>query len=128
MPLPDVCIHVCTPVSMVETGTLVEGEGDIEPVEGTPFQGILFLPQGSEEQNPYRPRKLSRPTLLYLPKDALGAAVVLKAEDELLIAAPELAPWTGAAEARWQLEGVPQPFGPPGSVIGIQAALVKVDD
>jgi hypothetical protein len=128
VPLPDVCIHTCTPVSMVESGELVEGETDIEPQEGTPFQGILFLPQGGEEPNPYRPRKISRPTLLYLPLDSEGQPVVLAAEDELLITAAELAPWTGATEARWQVDGTPQPFGPPGSVIGIQAALVKVDD
>lgn len=128
MPLADVCIHVVTPVSMVEAGPLIEGEADTEPVDGTPFMGVLFLPQGSEEQNPYKPRKITRPTLLYLPTDTTGAAVVLKAEDEVLIDAPELEPWTGAAAARWQLDGVPQPFGPPGSVIGIQAALVKVDD
>lgn len=128
MALSDVCIHTCTPVSMQETGPLIEGEADTEPVEGIPFMGVLFLPQGTEEQNPYKPRKITRPTLLYLPLDTTGAAVVLEAEDEVLIEAPELEPWTGAAEARWQIDGTPQPFGPPGSVIGIQSALVKVDD
>lgn len=128
MALEDVCIHSASTVSLVESGTKIEGEADVAPVEGTPFACVLFLPQGAEEQNPYRPRKISRPTLLYLPLDIDGQPVVLKAEDSIVIAAPELAPWTGATEAEWRVEGTPQPFGPPGEVIGIQAILVKVDD
>lgn len=128
MALEDVCIHTVTPVSMIESGALIEGEADVEPVPLTPFMGVLFLPQGTEEPNPFKPRKITRPTLLHLPEDLLGAAVTIDPEDELLIDAPELAPWTGASEARWQIEGMPQPFGPPGEVIGIQAVLVKVDD
>jgi hypothetical protein len=126
--LEDVCIHTVTPVSTEATGPLVEGERDEQPVPGTPFQGVLFLPLGSEEANPFRPRKLSRPTLLCLPEDAAGQPVTLKPEDEVTILAPELAPWTGANAARWQVDGAPQPFGPPGSVIGFQANLVKVQD
>jgi hypothetical protein len=89
---------------------------------------VLFLPQGTEEQGQPRSRKFSRPTLLYEPVNAdTGAATPdLTGDDELMVLAPELAQWTGADEARWQVEGTPQPFGPPGRVIGVQVTLKQV--
>jgi hypothetical protein len=51
-----------------------------------------------------------------------------RADDELLITAIELSPATGAETVRWQIEGQPQPFGPPGeAVVGVQANLKRVE-
>jgi hypothetical protein len=52
-------------------------------------------------------------------------------EDELLIEAPELASFFEEVEdspgvGRWQVDSVPQPFGPPGEVIGVQATVKQV--
>lgn len=140
-----ILVHTATPVSYVEGvegDQWIEGEpgeGGPEPVEGVPFECVLFLPSpGGEEANPYKPRVVRRPTLLYNPDrnilDATrgligdGSDIELSAEDELLILAPELVPWTKAARARWQLEGDSQPFGPPGSVFGAMATLLQVRD
>lgn len=141
-----ILVHTATPVSYVEgiEGDLwIEGEpGDGGPtrVEGVPFECVLFMPgPGGEETNPYKPRVIRRPTLLYNPDrnvvDATrgligdGSDIELTHEDELLIAAPELATWAGGeAQARWQLEGDSQPFGPPGRVGGVMATLRRVED
>lgn len=141
-----ILVHTATPVSYVEgeAGDIwIEGEpgeGGPQPVEGIPFECVLFLPgPGGEDTNAYKPRVIKRPTLLYNPvrniADASraltgdGSAIVLSNEDELLIEAPELAAWAGGeARARWQLEGDSQPFGPPGVVGGVQATLRRVED
>lgn len=111
-------------------GVWVEGEpGPVgpEPVPGVPFPCILFLPTVSEEANAFRPRRVSRPTLLHEPVRPDGSLVELKAGSDLLVLAPELAPWTGAEEARWKVEGIPQPFGPPGGpMIGALVTLAAV--
>jgi hypothetical protein len=139
-----ILVHVATPVSYVEGiagDEMIEGEpgeAGAEPIEGTPFEAVLFLPgPGGEESNPYKPRTIRRPTLLYNPDRGLvdasrglvgdGSAIVLGAEDELLIDAVELASFTGGERVRWQVDGEPQPFGPPGRVIGVQATLKRVE-
>lgn len=141
-----ILVHTATPVSYTEgvPGDLwIEGEpGDEGPqrVEGQPFACVLFLPgPGGEEAGPFKPRVVRRPTLLYSPTRTIvdgarglvadDSEIALTHEDELLISAPELAGWAGGqARARWQLEGDSQPFGPPGSLIGVQATLRRVED
>lgn len=111
-------------------GEWIEGEpgdGASEALQGAAFACVLFLPgPGGEQSDAFRPRVVRTPTLLYNPLRDDGTIVVLGFEDEVLVAAPELAPWTGAAAARWLVAGVPQPFGPPGTVIGVQATLRQV--
>lgn len=139
--LRHVLVHRATPVEFVE-GTdeptqWIEGEPGIEGptgVRGTPFPCVLFLPLGSEDEGQPRSRKVTRPTLMFEPFDFDGAPVEPpSAEDELLIAAPELAASFEQAEGeepgtgRWQIEGTPQPFGPPGRVIGYQATVKQVE-
>lgn len=132
--LRHVLVHVATPVAFVEGEPDDEwiegepGEAGPEPVPGVAFPAVLFLPQGQEDSNRPRSQKVSRPTLLYEPVNAdTGVPVAkLSADDELMVRAPELAFWTGAEEARWQVDGTPQPFGPPGTVIGVQAVLKQV--
>lgn len=127
--------HLATPVSYVEGVEGDEwiegepGEGGPQAVEGVPFPCVLFLPgPGGEEANAFKPRTVTRPTLLYNPERDDASPVLVGHEDELLIDAPELAPWTGAARQRWQVEGSSQPFGPPGSVFGVMATLRRVAD
>jgi hypothetical protein len=133
--LRHILVHTATPVRFEEAdagaATWVEGErGETgpEPVLRDAFPAVLFLPGGSEESDHPRTKKITRPTLLYEPVNADTGQPVpeLTAEDELMVEAPELAQWTGEVEARWQVEGTPQPFGPPGRVIGVQATLKQV--
>jgi hypothetical protein len=138
-----ILVHAASPVQYVESGSeWIEGEpGDTgaEPVVGVPFECVLFLPSpGGVEDNPYKPRVVRRPTLLFNPTrnvvDASrglvgdGSVIVVTSEDELLIDAPELVAWTGGNPARWQASGDSQPFGPPGTVSGVMATLVQVKD
>lgn len=115
----------------------VEGEpseaGIEEVVEDSPageFAVILFLPTPGAEQSgeavSWRPRTIVRPTLLY----NVVSGVELPSKDvELLICAPDLQPVTGSGWIRWQVEGEPQMFGPPGrATVGMQAVLKRVLD
>lgn len=104
----------------------IEGEpGDgPEPVDGLSFPCFLFLPLGTEEAAP-RSRKVSRPTVMWDPAEVVGDAP--GADDELFITAPEYAAVLGVGTVRWQVQGDPQPFGPPGGpVVGVQANLKRV--
>lgn len=126
-------VHTATPVVYGDEGTVawIEGEPSsegLEPVAGAPFPCVLFMPQGGGQDNPYRPRVIKAPQILFNPLRADLTVVAVGHEDELLIAAPELAPWTGAETARWLANGNAQPFGPPGTVIGLLATLRAVDD
>lgn len=140
-----ILVHVATPVSYVEGGVGDEwiegepGEGGPTRTEGVPFECVLFLPSpGGDEGNPYKPRVVRRPTLLYNPDrniaDATrglvgdGSAIVLTNEDEVMLDAPELVAWTGENPSRWQASGDSQPFGPPGTVVGVMATLQQVRD
>lgn len=131
MALEDILVHRATPISEVRTGGWVEGEYDEEPLPGTPFDCVLFLPLGTESSDG-RGRRVREPTLLYGLTDDSAAPVALNAEDELLIVAPELNVAEGrasAAEVRWMLVGAPQPLGKPGEdVLGFQATLRRVED
>jgi hypothetical protein len=94
---------------------------------GTPFRCVLFLPVGAEEDNPYRPRNITRPTLLYNAHDEDGGLVVLVAESELeLTAAAEPENVRAMLEGRWQVDGDPAAFGPPGRNVGLMATLQRV--
>jgi hypothetical protein len=143
--LRRVLVHVATPLDYVEgtaAGVWIEGEPGAsgpEPTRGPTFPCVLFLPGGSEDDAQPRSRKITRPTVLFEPvrpddwPDAAGTAIALDADSELLISAPELAAWFEQAKGepagtgRWQVQGRPQPFGPPGSVIGGQATLKQVE-
>lgn len=128
-----ILVHTATPVQFVEAPSEGWAEGEpgegVEPALGVPFQCVLFLPgPGGEQSSQYRPRVVRTPTLLYNPTRDDDSVVVVNAEDELLVEAPELAPWTGADVVRWLAEGDPQPFGPPGLVYGLMATLRRVED
>jgi hypothetical protein len=138
VPFLDILLHRATPYSRRtelededEESTWVEGEYVTARVEGTPFDCVLFLPQGTEEASP-RGRMVRVPTLLYGPENDSGAEVALSPEDELLVVAPELNLVEGLAEdaeVRWLVVGHPQPFGKPGDpVIDFQATLRRIED
>lgn len=130
-----ILVHTATLISF-ETGAeptdWFEGEpGDdpAGPTAGAVFPCVLFLPAPAGEavvEQSYRPRTIQRPTVLFDPNLVVGTTVTK--DDELMIAAPELATYTGASTARWQVEGDPQPFGKPGSVIGVLCILKAVHD
>jgi hypothetical protein len=147
----SILVHVGVPLTYDEPQTdpaeWIEGEpgpdGGGEPEQGAAFLCVLFLPgPGGEQQNAYRPRAVQQPTLLYnVVRDAYqaavdpfpqvlgdGSTVDIANESELLITAPELAPWTRGVTVRWQVVGIPQAFGPPGSVFGAQATVRQVVD
>lgn len=134
--LPDhILVHTATPVKITEdpgSGQWIEGEkGPVGPaaVAGAPFPCVLFMPSpGGAADTPYRPRVVRTPTLLYNPTREDDTPVLVSNEDELLIDAPELAPWTGAPVQRWLADGDAQPFGPPGQVYGLMATLRIVKD
>lgn len=129
MPLEDICVHTGTPVRYGEVSAeWVEGEPDIEPQRGTPFACVLFLPRGAEATtDAFRRRQVTRPTLLYTGMDVGGGEVQLTGDDELELTAAEEPPVARAMiEGRWMVDGDPQPFGPPGQVIGWQATLERV--
>lgn len=127
--------HRAVPLSLVEDDSDPDewpegepGEGP-EPTEGTEFRCILFLPTGTEDDNPFRPRNITRPTLLYEPVDELGADLPLEAAHELRVTADrEPPPARALIEGRWQVDGDPQAFGPPGRTIGMLANLSRVGD
>lgn len=147
----QILVHAAVPLLYDEPNPApaewIEGEPGptgVEAVQGAPFACVLFLPgPGGEVSNQYRPRSVQSPTILFNPTRTVARAAVpgdapaiaadnsaieLAKESELLIYAPELAPWTGGEPVRWQLVGFAQPFGPPGSVIGVQATLRQVLD
>jgi hypothetical protein len=134
--LPDhILVHRATPRSYVEAadaGPWLAGEPGArgpEVVLGAPFPCVLFLPSpGGAQDTTFRPKVVKRPTLLFNPTRLDGSLVLVGSEDELAVSAPELEAWTGAAEARWQVDGDPQPFGPPGLVYGVVATLKIVRD
>lgn len=135
MPLEDVCVHLGKPLKTGEGGTWIEGEFvPNAEAEGAPFPCVLFLPQSTTEETVTVPigRRITEPTLLYLPEDDDGNPVALNAEDSVLINAPEL--WEAEGKLpdfweRYQVVGRPQPFGKPGEpVIGFQATLRLVSD
>lgn len=141
-----ILVHTATPVEYVEGVAGDEwiegepGEGGPTRTEGVPFECVLFLPApGGAEANPYRPRVVRRPTLLFNPTRNLvdagrhlvgdSSPIAITDRSELLIDAPDLRPWTaGENPSRWQADGDAQPFGPPGTVIGAMATLVAVED
>lgn len=132
----SIMVHVAVPVEYDEPQTdppeWIEGEpgahGGGDPTMGVAFACVLFLPLGGEQSNAYRPKTVKVPTLLYNPVRDDLTPVLITNESELLITAPELATWTGAETARWLAVGDGQPFGPPGTVIGVQSTLRQVRD
>lgn len=132
-------MHVATPTRFEQDDTVpaeewIEGEpGDTgpEPTQLAPVPCLLFLPQAPETAGgevAWKPRVITRPTLLYNPSRPDGTDVGLKKDDELLIDAPDLAPWVGQNPARWQLDGIPQPAGPPGRPVVVIATLKRIED
>lgn len=108
-----------------QAGPKVDGRPATEDVPGTPFDCCLFLPApGGEDQR--QGRRVKRPTLLIATLDRAADAVVLSGKVKVDVTAPEL---TGPEPVRWQLDGDPQPFGPPGDVpVGMQATLRRIED
>lgn len=129
MPLASVLVHVGVPV--VETAgerpEYVEGEPETtRPVDGSPFDCLLILPRGGDEDEiPRGRRKVKRPVILFEPFDVTGADFELRAEDRVKVTAPEL---TGVDPVLWQVEGDPTPMAKPGFLVGYEAALKRVED
>lgn len=127
MPLGDVCVHVGTPIvtqNDPDEDTWVEGEPDEDPADGVPFDCFFMELRGaSEMSSPVGIRKIKGPTILFEDERDDGSRVVLKAEDELWVLAEEV---LGPDPVRFQVDGDPTPFQPPGEVIGWEALLKRV--
>lgn len=128
-------MHTGIPLKRDAGGTWVEGEFiPDDEAQGTPFDCCLFLPTTTSEETVTVPfgRKITEPTLLYVPQDRSGGQVGFDPEDSVLVNAPEL--WLVEGKLvdffeRYQIVGRPQPFGKPGDdVIGFQATLRLVEE
>jgi hypothetical protein len=147
MPLGDVTVHLATPVS-TEQGTdpkdWIEGEPDEVQVAGTSFE-VFYMhgPGASEENAPRGRRKIEGPTIIYEAERNDGEFVSLVAEDEVIIdPAEDEDLWqvlggagqvvtidgVGIPGVLFQANGDPEPFQPPGEVLGFQARLKRVLD
>lgn len=129
MPYEDVLVHTAVPaVRKEEGGAWVQGEpsNESDPRPGVPVACCLFLPLSGEQQAPRGRRAVRVPLLLLSHTDEDGADVDLGPADEVDVTAPEL---TGPDPVRWQIDGYPQPFGPPGEeLIGKQVNVKRVED
>lgn len=118
--------HVATPILYLLSGERIEGERDVEEVEGTPFGCFLQIPLGQEAtSSPRGRRQVKSPTLLMRKKDKAGDVITLSNADELMIVAPLL---TGPDPVRWQVIGTPQPLAAPRRLVGFEARLKRVED
>lgn len=125
MALEDICVHIGRPVAPESTGPKVDGKASTQDVPGTPFSCVLFMPSpGGEEDR--GGRRVSRPTLMFLPTDRAGQPMALTGKQKVLVTAAEL---TGPEAVLWQVDGNVQPLGKPGDpIIGSQAYLKRVED
>lgn len=133
MPLQDVLVHRATPMkrTLADPFSWADGERPDAQVAGIPFDCLLLLPAGTED-NAGRGRKVTAPTLFYGDGDDTGAPIALRAEDELLVVAPELNIAQGDPEnlaVRWLVNGAPLVLARPGDdAIGAEVKLRRVDD
>jgi hypothetical protein len=106
------------------------GATGVVPELGVAWPCVLFLPLVGEEapaaQRGFRPRAVQRPTLLFNPGDVVGRSP--SKDVRVLIHAPDLAPWTGGDDVLWEVDGIPQPAGPPGRPLVVQATVKRVVD
>lgn len=126
MALGDVCIHwawTITTADSTDEDTWVEGEPDEEPVEGAKFECFFMDPGERETNSPVSSKKITQPTLLLEACREDETPVVLKAEDELMVEAPEI---LGDDPVRFQVDGGPTPLAPPGELIGYEVRLKRV--
>lgn len=120
--------RAAAPLVWVE-GEPTEGTVDVSASPATSWPCVLFVPQTgetSEAQRSWRPRAVQRPTVMWNPGDVVGDQPGKDAR--LAITAPELAPWTGAERVVWQVDGLPQPAGPPGAPVVVVATVKQVVD
>lgn len=126
MPLGTVTVHRAVPIEARKSETWVEGQRAVDREKGIPFSVLLQLPTGgAEEVVPRGRRTVRQPQILYEPFDDEGNDVLLSAEDELEVTAPEL---TGPEPVCWEVDGEPTPLAKPGHLIGYLARLKRVED
>lgn len=147
MPLGDVTVHSATPVSTEQSTdpeTWVEGEPDEKLVAGVLFDCFYMHGRGAAEVDvPRGRRKIEGPTIIYESERDDGSFVTLAAEDEVIIdPADDDDLWQvlgGPGQVvmidgdeipgvLFQADGDPEPFQPPGEVLGFQARLKRVLD
>ena len=128
--------HTASPAALrsgARSGAWVGGApvGTGDPAREAGFPAVLFLPDEaatSDTEVSWRPRQVRQPTLLYDPARVPAGVEQPTKDSTLFVSAPELEPWTGGVEVEWQIDGAPQPFGPPGRVIGVLVRLKAVSD
>ena len=141
MALGDVMVHLATPIETTTDDNYIEGESDDlrAPVEA--FDCFYMHGRGATEASnvPRGRRKIEQPTILYEAEREDGTMIHLSAKDEIVIDAEEV---LGIAAypievdgdeilvpgVLFQVDGDPEPFQPPGEVIGYEARLKRVVD
>jgi len=130
MPLADVCVHSGWPVTTLDKvqdddaeDLWLEGEPDEEEVEGEPFDCFFMDPGEKEVTSPVGSKKIKQPTILLEGEREDGTPIVLKAEDQVKILAPEI---LGPQAILFQVDGGPTPLAAPGDLIGWEARLKRV--
>jgi hypothetical protein len=146
--LGDVTVHTATPIlttTSEDEDTWVEGEPDETTSFGVVFDCFYMHGRGATEQPavPRGRRKVEGPTIIYESERDDGSIVQLVAEDEVVIdPGDDEGIWAvlggegqtvkvGNEEipgVRFQVDGDPEPFQPPGEVLGFQARLKRVVD
>jgi hypothetical protein len=141
MPLGDVMVHLATPIETTTDGNWEEGEPDEIRAPVEPFDCFYMQGRGASETPnvPRGRRKVEQPTILYEAERDDGSLIQLSAEDEIVIDAEEvlgIAAYGMELEGDqiaipgvlFQVDGDPEPFQPPGEVIGYEARLKRVVD
>lgn len=122
-------VHTAVPIISSEDGEWIEGERDVEPIDGAEFAVLLQLPTGGPEETVPRGRRtIQQPQILYEPFDVEGGEVELTAADEIKVTAEELKGALGDTVTVWQVDGDPTPLSKPGFMVGYLARLKRVRD
>ena len=102
----------------------VEGRRLHQTVEGEWFRCRLFLEGATEDQDAGwgRRKTVARPQMMCGVRDVAGNAIEIRASDEILITSPEL------GEARWKVNGDPQPIRKKRPVIGFLVELERLHE
>lgn len=130
MPLGDVCIHEAWPVVTTnvvkdedDEDLYIDGEPDEEPTTGKLIECFFMEPGEKEQTSPVSSKKITQPTFLCEEIHPDGTLIKLKAEDDILVLAPEI---LGDDPVLFQVDGGPTPLAPPGEVIGYEVRLKRV--
>lgn len=102
----------------------IEGRARMTPVTFEWFRARLTLPASPEQQDTNRGRRktVPNPTLMFGVKDLSGAALDVRASDQLEVASPQL------GTAMWRVSQDPGPIRKKRRVIGYEVVLERLKE